>query len=1012
MRRLALLLPLLPVLAQEPFNGAPIERAIATGETLAFSYPVQAGQFVLVRAHQLEGNVQIALVDTAGKKIIDRDVLSALGAEIAPWIADASGNCRIEIRNPSQRQARFRLEATMATPTEADRHRHTAMMTTMTAAGFVKERTKEGYGKAVETFRAALAEWRLAGDKLNEATTANQAGVPTYLLGKTEDARALFDSVLTLVGDSPDAMAVVASALSNSGQAYLSLGNLAMSRQRLEQAIVIRQKMGDTQGESFSHTNIANVYRRLGELELASQSVRRAIELQRQNKDLGAEMVARHNLAAIYMDARNYQGALEEFSIELKYARDTKNQTSEYHALEGLTRVYSALGEPALARQFGEQMVDLARRTGTQQILSAALFTHGSTLQKSRELKGARALMEESLSVARKAELPLQVAGALNGLCNVLTGMGEYAAARPVSAEAVPLNRKVAPGTGLPRALTCAAGLETQAQRHDAAAKLLEEALTVATGPEARTAVLGELARMESRRGDARAGLLYLEEAAALTEATRAAVRDPAVRAAAGAEQASRGALYTELMMALHKAEPESGYARRAYEMAERTRARSFAEMIADARAFAPPVRSPEDARRESQLVAAITGVQRQLFRDGVTAERRKALLRELAGAESELGLFQARLARGPAREMEASVNVARIQSELLDDKSALVSYSLGRNESYAWVVTREGFRAIPLAGREGIETSVEALRAMLGKPVSALTAGRSMGAIDAEARRLQGLVLRPLAGALAGKTRLVIVPDGRLHYLPFEVLPGVLEQYRISYAPSASVLAALRNRAAGRTTPERTLLAVADPVVSGAVGEQRGFAFTRLPQARLEAEALRGLFTGARVLAGAEAGEGAVKREELGGYRYLHFATHGYFDEAYPARSGLVLGQGGDDDGFLQAREIFGMTLRAEVVTLSACQSGLGRLLEGEGVMGLSRAFLYAGAQSMVVSLWNVNDAATAELMRRFYSHLKGGVARDEALRRAKLGLMKGPNRLWRHPYFWAPFVYSGDGA
>jgi CHAT domain-containing protein len=177
---------------------------------------------------------------------------------------------------------------------------------------------------------------------------------------------------------------------------------------------------------------------------------------------------------------------------------------------------------------------------------------------------------------------------------------------------------------------------------------------------------------------------------------------------------------------------------------------------------------------------------------------------------------------------------------------------------------------------------------------------------------------------------------------------------------------------------------------------------------------ALRTLFgaPASRVFLGAEARERNLKTEDISAYRFVHFATHGYFDEAQPARSGLVLAQqaGDTDDGILQAREIFRLRLNADVVTLSACQSGLGKLLAGEGVMGLSRAFFYAGAQSLVVSLWNVNDAATAELMKVFYTHLKAGVARDEAMRRAKLALAKGPNRAWRHPYFWAPFVFLGD--
>jgi len=180
------------------------------------------------------------------------------------------------------------------------------------------------------------------------------------------------------------------------------------------------------------------------------------------------------------------------------------------------------------------------------------------------------------------------------------------------------------------------------------------------------------------------------------------------------------------------------------------------------------------------------------------------------------------------------------------------------------------------------------------------------------------------------------------------------------------------------------------------------------LPNARGEVQSIGRLFPGGTTFLGERASEERMKKEELSSYRYLHFAAHGYFDGANPERSGIVLALGGSDDGFLQAREISKFELRADLVTLSACQSGLGRVLDGEGVQGLSRAFFLAGARSVVVSLWNVNDAAASELMRRFYSGLKAGLPKDEALRAAKLALRKEPR--WRHPYYWAPFVLQGD--
>ncbi len=188
-----------------------------------------------------------------------------------------------------------------------------------------------------------------------------------------------------------------------------------------------------------------------------------------------------------------------------------------------------------------------------------------------------------------------------------------------------------------------------------------------------------------------------------------------------------------------------------------------------------------------------------------------------------------------------------------------------------------------------------------------------------------------------------------------------------------------------------------------------------RLPYTRKEVTGIAEFFPIAdqRVFLGADASESSAKTGRLEGYRYIHFATHGIVDEENPTRSGVILSfdGSGQEDGILQVTEIMRLKLNADLVTLSACRSGLGKVVRGEGVLGLTRAFQYAGARSVVVSLWNVNDIATAELMKDLYESLKRGLPKDEALRQAKLKLLKGKQRSWQHPYYWAPFVLVGAG-
>ncbi|HKR28361.1 MAG TPA: CHAT domain-containing protein, partial [Acidobacteriaceae bacterium] len=307
----------------------------------------------------------------------------------------------------------------------------------------------------------------------------------------------------------------------------------------------------------------------------------------------------------------------------------------------------------------------------------------------------------------------------------------------------------------------------------------------------------------------------------------------------------------------------------------------------------------------------------------------------------------------------------------------------------------------------------------------------------------------------------LIIIPDGALDYLPFETLvTGIkrdasgqsspqyaLERFSISYGPSASALLAVRGESPQRSEWNKSLLAFGDPILGPAAPSdthsapamrsaseelpvaapqsatpteydryaERGFSLTRLPFTREEVLSIGRLFPASqrRLYLGTSATEQAVRSEDLGQYRYIHFATHGFFDESAPGRSGVLFSRapGASGPGVLQPGEIMRLNMHADLVTLSACSTGLGEMVNGEGILGLTRAFFYAGAHNLTVSLWNVNDTATSALMKTFYTRLNHGASKPEALREAKLQLLRGSNPSWRSPYFWAAFIVVGEG-
>jgi CHAT domain-containing protein len=280
-----------------------------------------------------------------------------------------------------------------------------------------------------------------------------------------------------------------------------------------------------------------------------------------------------------------------------------------------------------------------------------------------------------------------------------------------------------------------------------------------------------------------------------------------------------------------------------------------------------------------------------------------------------------------------------------------------------------------------------------------------------------------------------VVVPDGVLHYLPFESLASsldaagrpryLLETHEVAYTPAASVLADLARRPP-RTVPLELLAygapelgprraaarAAAAPSGEGVRGLLRAQDLQDLPHARREVQSIARLFPEERrqVRLGAQASESALKGEDLARYRILHLATHGVLDDRAPGRSGLLLAPGSrEEDGLLQGGEVLNLELGSDMVVLSACGSGLGTLVRGEGLVGLSRAFFYAGARTLVVSLWTVNDESTAELMKGFYGRLQQGVGSARALRQAKRAMIRSDRPAHRFPYYWAPFVLVG---
>jgi len=431
-------------------------------------------------------------------------------------------------------------------------------------------------------------------------------------------------------------------------------------------------------------------------------------------------------------------------------------------------------------------------------------------------------------------------------------------------------------------------------------------------------------------------------------------------------------------------------------------------------------------------------------------AARIADLQKEIEKADDERERLESEIRRTNPRyanlKYPATFDLAQTQATL-DEKTVLLEYQSGADASFLFAVGKNEFQVARLPNEKALRRSIETLRRSVSTPTRV-----GLANYLAEGRELYKSLLAPVEKLLKSKTKIVVSADGALNYLPFEVLltndatsasfdklPYLVRDFEISYTPSASVLANLKS-ADDAAKPPKAFLAFAAPdyaanranqnlvsqTTPAGSAENRSLNLTDLRNAKIEAERIASLFPAgqAAVFTGAQATEDRAKTNELlSQYRYLHFAVHGLIDEEQPQFSSLVLSlpktddqpESGnpkskiEEDGLLQTPEIFNLRMRADLVTLSACETGLGQELRGEGIVGLTRAFFYAGTRSVLVSLWKVDDASTAELMTDFYELLRKNGERDKAaaLRQAQLKLIAG-NR-FSHPYYWAAFILQG---
>jgi CHAT domain-containing protein/tetratricopeptide (TPR) repeat protein len=850
------------------------------------------------------------------------------------------------------------------------------------------------YPKSLEYYERALPMRAASGDRNGEAFSLSSIGLVHQSMGDAERgleyyARAieLWRAVANRAGE--------ALGLHNAGSAYARLGEQQVALRHLEQALTLRRQLGDRAGEAQTLSQIGSSYAAFGDASKSLEINGQALVLRRQTGDRRGEAYTLHNIGLAHVDLSAPAEALPVLNQALAIFHTINDRDGQALALNGLGRAHTALGDFDLAVEHYSQALALYRALASRRLEASVLHNLGT----------------------------------------LYATLGETDKALEHYRLALPMLRELRDRSG-----------------------------------EAQTLV--GIARADHDRGELTDARLQVEAALNIVESLRAGVGTQELRATFRSSKQNAYELYVDVLMALERSDAAAGYAGAALRAAERARARGLVEILAEAQADIRPGADAALADRARSLQRRIDAKGEWLTRllGGKHREEEATQgeheLDALVGEYREVQLeLRARNPRYAALTQPVPVGLREIQERLLDEGTLLLEYFLGARRSYLWAVTSSSMTVHELPPRAEIETAARRMYELVTHP-------RRETRVQARlaATALSRILLAPVAGELRDR-RLAIVPDGALQYVPFAALPDVGRQgasdrdapplivsHEVVTIPSASVLDMLRGDPAARTRPDKTVVVLADPVLKRqdprvraalldstrggsavpassfgglatsrtdtanthadlvrAAQESGVASFARLRFTRAEAQAIAATAGPASSLTAFDfdASRGLATSAELGRYRIVHFATHTLINSERPQLSGIVLSlvrpDGEPQNGFLRLHDIYNLTLGAELVVLSGCQTALGKDVAGEGLVGLTRGFMYAGAPRVVASLWDVRDRATAEFMKRFYARMLHRELRPAAaLRAAQVSMLS--ERRWESPLYWAGFILQGD--
>jgi CHAT domain-containing protein len=885
---------------------------------------------------------------------------------------------------------------------------------------------------------------------------ANQAG-------KTKDWEKYYKQALQ-AAETLDAPLVHANAFYNAAEYNFYFGNTGETIELYQKALDFAEKSDDARLTAQILLKLGYTYIREGNPVYGLLKVKESLAKSEEIDDRRGQAIAYFGIGFVYTFMDEKQKALDVFQKAETMFPDDVDRLEKAQLLNGTATIYEEYGVFELGELYRRRALELYQKADYPYGQLATL----PSLAKASWLNGdkttAKQIYADALALANKLNDSYNVAIIKEDLGNLDFQDGFYESAVENYRAALEVYQKSK--IKFPRVENSLGKAFEKLGDKTLARKYLETALETNIAIKDMSGAaenLYNLARLNDADGQSEKALFQLSESLKTTGSLYDNVVNNKLQKSYLSTVFDRYELYINLLMKMHKASPDKDFARQALQAAEKSRARVMLENLSLSEADFTKDADPEKIRREKEIRVLLNSKADKLT-DLLTQNADKSetdqVSSEINELENELEILRAEFKQQSplysAIRTPPPFDVTDFQQNILDENSLLLEFSLGKDESYLWLVGKNEIGAYVLAPREEIETNIETLRELL--KARELKTDESVEDFQQRIKEVETRyqsaskdLSRQLFGQISGKLsgkRLIIVPDGKLNFFPAAALPmpdsatdePILLTNETIYEPSAQTLAVLA-RSRKQTAPgAKNLLLFSDPVftsddarfspenkpVEATNAEDSAqtdkFRFveslSRLPRlsaSRDESETIVDIVGAATTdnFSGFAATREKLLALKTEDYKILHFATHGLTDEKRPELSGIVLSRfdekGRKLDEFFRIHDIYGLNLNADLVVLSACETGVGKEIRGEGLMSLNNAFLQTGAKSVMASLWKVEDGATLELMKNFYGAIADErLTPSEALRRAQLKLREIPR--YKSPFYWAAFTVQGD--